>query len=108
MDDLKDIMESVVQELTLLRERMKIPKKPRVKLEPIGLSFVELLELPDNLRKTVMAVSELGETTAETVAEKTGRIRNIESHYLNVLVGMDHLDKKRKGRKVYFAIKYKR
>lgn len=69
---------------------------------------MELLELPDNLRKTVMAVSELGEATAEEVAEKTTRIRNIESHYLNTLVQMDHLHKKRKGRKVYFTVKYKR
>ena len=108
LDDLKDTLESIVQELTTLRKEMKTPRKPRVKLKSTGLSFMELLELPDNLRKTVMAVSELGEATAEDVAEKTSRIRNIESHYLNTLVQMDHLEKKRKGRKVYFTVKYKR
>lgn len=108
LDDLKDTLEGIAKELAALRKGLKTPVKPRVRLRSTGLSFMELLELPDNLRKTVMAVSELGEATAEDVAEKTGRIRNIESHYLNTLVQMDHLDKKRKGRKVYFTVKYKR
>lgn len=108
LDDLKDILESIAEELTALRKGLKTPAKPGVRLKSTGLSFMELLELPDNLRKTLIAVSELGEVTAEEVAEKTGRIRNIESHYLNTLVQMDRLDKKRKGRKVYFTVKYKR
>ena len=69
------------------------------------LSAVELLELPDILRKSIVAIGELGGVaTAEEVAEKTGRVRNLESIYLNQLVRMDRLSKTRKGRRVFFSI----
>ena len=61
-----------------------------------------LLEMPDNLRTTAMAVLELGEATAEEVAKITGRGRAIESHYLNALVNMGFLKKRREGRKVVY------
>jgi hypothetical protein len=61
-----------------------------------------LLELPDNLRKTFLAISELDEATAEEVASKTERTRNIESVYLNELVRAGYLGRKRKGKKVFF------
>jgi hypothetical protein len=69
------------------------------------LSALELLELPDTLRRSIVAIGELGGVaTAEEVAEKTGRVRNLESIYLNQLVRMDRLNKTRKGRKVFFSI----
>lgn len=74
--------------------------------QPLGIT--EFLELPDNLRKTVLAISELGEATAEEVAAKTGRTRNIESVYLNQLVRSKHLVKSRKGRKIYFRGNFSR
>jgi len=61
-----------------------------------------LLELPDNLRTSYMVVLQLKEATAEEVAAITKRGRAIESHYLNTLVNMGYLNKKRVGRKVYF------
>jgi DNA-binding transcriptional ArsR family regulator len=61
-----------------------------------------LLEMPDNLRVTAMAVLELKEATAEEVAKITGRGRAIESHYLNTLVRMGFLRKKRVGRRVVY------
>jgi hypothetical protein len=74
--------------------------------QPLGIA--DLLELPDNLRKTILAISELGEATAEEVAAKTGRTRNIESVYLNQLVRSKHLIKSRRGRKIYFKGNFSR
>jgi len=63
-----------------------------------------LLELPDNLRSSYMALLQLKEATAEEVAAITGRRRAIESHYLNILVEMGYIRKRRTGRKVYFYL----
>jgi len=63
-----------------------------------------LLQLPDHLRKTLLAVRRLGETTAEETSVETGRARTMESLYLNQLVRMGYLQKTRKGRRVYFKI----
>jgi len=61
-----------------------------------------LLSLPDHLRKTAIAVSTRGSATAKEAANDTGRTRAAESDYLNQLVKMGYLSKKRKGRTVYF------
>lgn len=66
------------------------------------LDVAEMLKLPDNLRKTVLALGELGEATAKEVAAKTGRTRNIESFYLNQLARSNYITKIRRGKKVYF------
>jgi sugar-specific transcriptional regulator TrmB len=89
------------EQLTPMEATAETPVK-----RPLGIA--ELLELPDNLRKTVLAISELGEATAEEVAAKTGRTRNIVSVYLNQLVRSKHLIKSRKGRKIYFKANFSR
>lgn len=67
------------------------------------LDAVTLLSLPDHLRRTVLSLAKLGgEATAEEVSRETGRARAVESAYLNQLVAMGYLGKKRRGRKVYF------
>ena len=74
------------------------------------LDAVALLELPDHLRRTAMALHELGRATAERVCEKTGNSRSIESAYLNQLVRSGYVRKERgKGeaenpKKVYFFV----
>ncbi|MFQ6076753.1 MAG: hypothetical protein ACE5Z5_11570, partial [Candidatus Bathyarchaeia archaeon] len=42
----------------------------------------------------------------EEAARRTGRVRNLESSYLNQLVRMGHLTKVRKGRKIHFRPVY--
>ncbi len=69
----------------------------------IALDVDTLLSLPDHLRKSAMTLSEFGEATAQQVAKKTGRTRAAESDYLNQLVRMGLLTKRRKGRDVYFG-----
>ncbi len=66
-----------------------------------------LLELPDNLRSTFMALLRLKKATASDISSITGRGRAIESHYLNTLVRMGYVSKRRNGRLVYYMVKEK-
>lgn len=68
------------------------------------LDVMTLLSLPDHLRKTAITLCNLGEATAEEIAEQTKRARAVESGYLNQLVLMGYLKKERRGRKAYFYI----
>ena len=72
------------------------------------LGVADLLELPDHLRKTMIAVAETEQATAQELTEKTGRVRNLESSYLNQLERMGLIERFRKGRKVYFRARYVR
>lgn len=65
-----------------------------------------LLNLPDHLRRTMVAIIELGEGSAGDVADRTGRVRNLESSYLNSLVRLGHLQKRRKARHYVFHSAY--
>jgi len=67
----------------------------------------DLLALPSSLQKTLLALQELKEATSSEVAKKTGRDRTVETIYLNQLMRIGHINKERRGRKVYFkVIKY--
>jgi len=68
------------------------------------LDVVTLLSLPDHLRKTAMVLCKEGEATAKQIAEKTERVRAVESGYLNQLYTMRYVKKRRKGRDVYFRV----
>ena len=68
------------------------------------LDVMTLLSLPDHLRKTAVTLCNLGQATAEEIAEQTKRARAVESGYLNQLVLMGYLKKERRGRKAYFYV----
>ena len=68
----------------------------------LPLDVTTLLGLPDHLRKSALALASLGEATATDLSKETGRVRAVESDYLNQLVAMGLVKKKRKGRDVYF------
>ena len=72
--------------------------------ENLPLDVTTLLGLPDHLRKSALALSTLTEATATELSKETGRVRAVESDYLNQLVSMGLVKKKRKGRDVYFYI----
>jgi predicted transcriptional regulator len=72
--------------------------------ENLPLDVTTLLGLPDHLRKSAIALSTLSEATATDLSKETGRVRAVESDYLNQLVSMGLVKKKRKGRDVYFYI----
>jgi hypothetical protein len=72
--------------------------------ENLPLDVTTLLGLPDHLRKSALALATLGEATATDLSKETGRVRAVESDYLNQLVSMGLVKKKRKGRDVYFYV----
>ena len=72
--------------------------------EDMPLDVTTLLSLPDHLRKSALALSTLREATATELSKETGRVRAVESDYLNQLVSMGLVKKKRKGRDVYFYV----
>ena len=98
LDRIIDLQESLKRILTP-------EKKPSY--EGLPLDVATLLSLPDHLRKTALALSELFEATATQISEKTGRVRAAESDYLNQLVTKGYVSKKRKGHDVYFYIEAK-
>jgi hypothetical protein len=72
--------------------------------ENFPLDVTTLLGLPDHLRKSALALATLREATATDLSRETGRVRAVESDYLNQLASMSLVKKKRKGRDVYFYI----
>jgi hypothetical protein len=70
--------------------------------QPLRVSESELLSLPDNLRKTYVIVTSEGECCASRVSALTGRSRAIESSYLNQLVRMGWLTKRRSSKTLQF------
>ena len=70
----------------------------------LPLDVTTLLGLPDHLRKSALALASLGDATATDLSKETGRVRAVESDYLNQLVSMSLVKKRRKGRDVYFYI----
>ena len=90
-------MRSVSNHLDDIEKSFK-NKKP----QPVRLESSELLELPDHLRTTYVAVASKGKANATLVSNKTGRTRAIESAYLNKLVSMGWLNKSKESRTTYF------
>ncbi len=66
------------------------------------------LTVPDSLRKSLFAVSELSKATAEEVCIRTGRHRSIENKYLNELVREGWLKRERVGKKIYYSSRKKK
>ncbi|MEM2128231.1 MAG: helix-turn-helix domain-containing protein [Candidatus Methanomethylicaceae archaeon] len=50
------------------------------------------------------ALAKLLEARADEVAKMTGRVRAIESSYLNQLVRMGYVKKVRRGHQIYFSV----
>jgi Holliday junction resolvasome RuvABC ATP-dependent DNA helicase subunit len=97
-------IEKILKEISLTRAE---PSIGAAKPSSLTVGVEGLLGLPDSLRKSMMALQELGEATAEETAVKTNRTRSVESIYLNQLVRMGLLQRTRRGKKVYFeALKY--
>jgi len=65
-------------------------------------ALTDLLNLPDSMQRTMIALQELKEGNAADVAERTGRNRSVETIYLNGLVRMGLVTRERRGHRVYF------
>ena len=78
--------------------------KERVLEEKMPLDAVTLLSLPDQLRKTVLAILKLGRATTAGVARETGRKQVVESMCIKQLVEMGYLKKEKQGQDDYFYV----
>ena len=71
---------------------------------PESFDVMSLIEIPDHLRRTILALLKLKKATADEIAKSTGRSRAIESSYLNQLVRLGYIRKIKVGKKAYFEI----
>ncbi|MHC1590856.1 MAG: hypothetical protein ACXQS8_02120 [Candidatus Helarchaeales archaeon] len=65
-------------------------KKPKKSFA--SMSIIETLNIPDNLRKSIMAIIRFGKASAEKVASRTKRSLKTEEEYLQMLVQMGYLN----------------
>jgi hypothetical protein len=70
---------------------------------PTKIPEYKVLELPDHLRKTFLAVKSSKECTAASASIRTKRNRAVECAYMNQLVQMGWLKRRRLQREVYFS-----
>jgi len=99
---IESILEIKTQEIEKkLNGIKKMLDKIEEKMDRI-MAPVRAASLPDRLRTTMNVLIELGEATASQVAERTGRTRVAESTALNELTRLGFVEKRRKGREVYF------
>jgi hypothetical protein len=90
-------LDRIFQELQAIRNRLDDIESMISNWHPQPLNIPEqkLLSLPDNLRKSYLVVVSKGECCATEVSNLTGRSRALESSYLNQLVRMGWLAKRR-------------
>jgi len=63
------------------------------------------LTVPDTIRKSLFAVTQLGKCTADDVCVITGRHRSIENRYLNELTRSGWVGRQRKGKDIFYYLK---
>lgn len=109
MDEIIEALEKINENLGSMNTKLQTIEdlllgktKQEEELENSPIDVFTLLSLPDHLRKTATAIIKLGEATAEAISANTERTRSIESSYLNTLMRMGHIKKKRDGKKVVF------
>ena len=100
----RSILEQIFKEMINVRQRLdNIENNFSVwKPQPIQMPESSLIALPDHLRKTYAVVATKGECDAVQVSNHTGRCRAIESNYLNQLLRMGWLSKRRISKTVNF------
>jgi hypothetical protein len=97
-------LDQILRELQNIRHRLDDIENKFSKWQPQPTNVPEskLFSLPDNLRKSYLTVVSKGECSATEVSNLTGRTRAIESSYLNQLVQMGWLAKRRNSKTLNF------
>ena len=102
----RSALDRILQEMQQIRYRLDDIEavlagwNPR----PLEISESELFSLPDHLRKTYLTVMSKGTCSATEVANLSGRCRAMESNYLNQLVRMGWLTKRRDSKTTRFCL----
>jgi len=104
LEKIRENLEQLNEKIDVMIEIQKHGHRELPENLPEALDVMTLLSLPDHLRKTAVTLCKLEEATADEVSEQTKRARAVESGYLNQLVIMGYLKKKRRGRKAYFFV----
>ena len=100
----RSILDRIFREMLTMRHRLDDLEKhfSGWNPQPLEIANMELLTLPDHLRKSYTIVAAKGECDATIVSNKTGRCRAIESNYLNQLTRMGWLNKRRVSKTINF------
>jgi len=100
----RSVLDKIFREMLNIRYRLDDLEKKfsNWNPQPLEVPDTELLQLPDHLRRTYMTVASRGECEATLVSNLTGRCRAVESNYLNQLVRMGWLNKRRISKAIHF------
>lgn len=94
-DSIEDNFKTVQQNINNIKKMIEAilmkTEESKKKLKNIGVA--DLLELPEELRKSVLTIMKLGGGTVEQVVERTKRESGLEKGYLEALVAMEYLKK---------------
>jgi predicted transcriptional regulator len=104
-EDLRELstrLEVIEDQIRDLTRRLSQLESQKDFLGNSAIASQDLLNLPDSLRKTMMAMIQLEEASAKAIATETHRTRGMESIYLNQLVRLGYLEKIKRGRNIYF------
>ncbi len=103
-EDVAERLKRIEERLGILERLMSKGPTGTAKTSTSTISMDQLLSLPSSLQRTMVAIQELNEATANQVAEVTERSRSVETIYLNQLARMGYLSRQRRGHRVYFKI----
>jgi hypothetical protein len=100
----RSILDQIFKEMMNVRQRLDNIETnfSNWNPQPVQIPESTLIALPDHLRKTFVVVATKGECDAAQVSNNTGRCRAIESNYLNQLLRMGWLNKRRISKAVHF------
>ncbi|MDK2911761.1 MAG: hypothetical protein PWR29_718 [Methanolobus sp.] len=98
-----EVLEDLNRRLSSLE--MRLSRIETYSLSQIDDKMAVFLTVPDSIRRSLFAVSNLKSCTADDVSVVTGRHRSIENKYLNELYRGGWLERERKGKKIYYSMK---
>jgi hypothetical protein len=100
----RSVLDKIFHEMLRIRYRLDDLEKNMSNWNPKPIEFqdMELLSLPDHLRRSYLVVASKGECDATVASNLTGRSRAIESNYLNQLARMGWLNKRRISKTISF------
>ena len=98
-----EVLDATMQQIRQRVEQLETTQNSGfVHLSPKDIQEIDLINLPDPLRRTMLAISKLKEATPDEVANETHRTRGLENIYLNQLEMLGYLEKLKRGRRVYY------
>ncbi|MHA1131197.1 MAG: hypothetical protein ACTSQI_17215 [Candidatus Helarchaeota archaeon] len=95
-ENFKTVQSSIINIKKMIEGILLKTEESKKKLKNIGIA--DLLDLPEELRKSVLSIMKIGGGTVDQVVERTKREKNLEKGYLEALVAMEYLKKETDGK----------